>query len=48
LKPFFEVDVQLKNDEVVLNPSLNEIQKAINRAATAVLKCSKELLSWDL
>ena len=47
LKPFFEVDVQLYSNEVRLNPSLDEIQKAINRAATAVLRCSKNLYNWD-
>ena len=47
LNPFFEVDVQLSGQEVQLNPSLEEIQKAINRAATAVLRCSKTLYNWD-
>lgn len=35
------------SNEVRLNPSLDEIQKAINRAATAVLRCSKNLYNWD-
>jgi len=26
---------------------LEEIQKAINKAATAVLRCSKTLYNWD-
>lgn len=30
-----------------LNPSLEEIQKSINKAATAVLRCSKKLYNWD-
>lgn len=47
LNPFFEVDVQLSGSEVRLNPSLEEIQKAINKAATAVLRCSKTLYNWD-
>ena len=47
LNPFFEVDVQLSGQEVQLNPSLEEIQKAINKAATAVLRCSKTLYNWD-
>lgn len=47
LNPFFEVDVQLSGTEVRLNPSLEEIQKAINKAATAVLRCSKTLYNWD-
>lgn len=47
MNPFFEVDVQLSGTEVRLNPSLEEIQKAINKAATAVLRCSKTLYNWD-
>jgi len=47
LKPFFEVDVKLEEEIVKLDPSLEEIQKSINRAATAVLSCSKKLLRWD-
>jgi dynein heavy chain len=46
-QPFFEVNVTLEEGDVKLKPSLNEIQKAINRAATAVLSCSKQLLGWD-
>jgi hypothetical protein len=30
-----------------LKPSLDDIQKAINRAATAVLSCSKKMMGWD-
>ena len=44
---FFEVNVTLEEGDVKLRPSLNEIQKAINRAATAVLSCSKQLIGWD-
>lgn len=47
LQPLFEVFVKLENGVVTLEPSLEDIQKAINRAATAVLKCSKKLLGWD-
>jgi len=47
LKPFFEVDVKLEDGIVKLDPSLDEIQKSINRAATAVLSCSKKLLRLD-
>ena len=47
-KPFFDVHVQLINAEpyVVLNPSLDEVQKAINQSATAVLSCSKFMTPW--
>lgn len=44
---FFEVDLQLNGDEVVLNPSVTDIQAAINGGAVAVLKCSKMIEAWD-
>ena len=37
----------LLDGQVQLRPSLEEIQKAINRAATAVLSCSKRMMGWD-
>eukprot|EP00658_Telonema_sp_P-2_P083320 TRINITY_DN8993_c0_g2_i1.p1 TRINITY_DN8993_c0_g2~~TRINITY_DN8993_c0_g2_i1.p1 ORF type:complete len:4024 (-),score=1669.66 TRINITY_DN8993_c0_g2_i1:145-12216(-) len=47
-KPFFDVHVQLISTEphVVLHPSLDEVQKAINMSATAVLSCSKYMTPW--
>ncbi|KAH9103464.1 hypothetical protein AeMF1_002875 [Aphanomyces euteiches] len=45
-RPFFEVDVQLSIPRVQLNPSLDEIQLAINRAAQTVLAAAKELYDW--
>lgn len=45
-RPFFEVDVQLSVPSVRLSPSLDDIQRAINRSAVAVLKCSKSLHEW--
>ncbi|KAG9402276.1 hypothetical protein AC1031_006904 [Aphanomyces cochlioides] len=45
-RPFFEVDVQLSVPSVRLSPSLEDIQRAINRSAVAVLKCSKTLYMW--
>ncbi|RHY51106.1 hypothetical protein DYB38_003376 [Aphanomyces astaci] len=45
-RPFFEVDVQLSVPSVRLSPSLDDIQRAINRSAVAVLKCSKTLFTW--
>jgi dynein heavy chain, axonemal len=41
------VEVKLEGKEVKLFPTLDEIQKSINRAATAVLRCSRSLLHWD-
>lgn len=45
-RPFFEVDVQLSVPSVRLSPSLADIQRAINRSAVAVLKCSKNIYLW--
>ena len=45
-RPFFDVDVQLAVPAVRLSPSLEDIQKAINKAAQAVLRCTKKLYDW--
>ena len=45
-KPFFEVDITLSVPSVRLNPSLDEIQRAINRASVAVLGASKKMYQW--
>lgn len=45
-RPFFEVDVQLSVPSVRLSPSLDDIQKALNKSALAVLRCSKFLWNW--
>ena len=44
---FFEVDLQLDGVGVRLDPSVEEIQAAINGGAVAVLKCSKMIEAWD-
>lgn len=44
--PFFEVDVQLSVPSVRLSPTLDDIQRAINRSAVAVLGCSKKMWQW--
>jgi dynein heavy chain len=45
-EPFFEVDVQLAVPSVRLSPSLDEIQRAINRASVAVLGAAKKMYQW--
>eukprot|EP00949_MAST-11_sp_MAST-11-sp1_P002825 g2825.t1 len=45
-RPFFEVDVQLAVPSVRLSPSLDDIQRAVNKAALAVLRVSKNIWSW--
>lgn len=47
LKPFFEVDVHLDGDTCTLKPTLEEVQSAINRAASHVLKSTKHVQNWN-
>ena len=47
LKPFFDVDVLLENGQWILKPSLEDIQSAINRAASHVLKRTKNVQNWN-
>jgi len=45
-RPFFDVDIELSLPLVTMNPSLDEIQAAINRCALNILRCSKHILQW--
>mgnify|MGYP003961386239 CR=1 FL=1 len=45
-KPFFKVNVLLTIPEVSLNPKLDDVQKAINKAAIAVLEFSHNMSVW--
>lgn len=47
LKAFFEVDVHLEGDICILKPNLEEVQSAINRAASHVLKSTKNVQNWN-
>lgn len=47
LKPFFEVDVHLDGPKCILKPSLEDVQSAINRAASHVLKSTKKVQNWN-
>eukprot|EP01138_Halocafeteria_seosinensis_P007479 gb/GECG01007645.1/.p1 GENE.gb/GECG01007645.1/~~gb/GECG01007645.1/.p1 ORF type:complete len:3314 (+),score=514.53 gb/GECG01007645.1/:1-9942(+) len=44
--PFFEIEVKLSVPSVDLQPSLEEVQDAINRTALAVLSSTKEIWDW--
>ena len=46
VEPFFEVDVQLSVPSVRLSPSLEDIQRAINRSAVAILGTAKRMFLW--
>eukprot|EP00698_Gefionella_okellyi_P007649 TRINITY_DN186_c0_g2_i2.p1 TRINITY_DN186_c0_g2~~TRINITY_DN186_c0_g2_i2.p1 ORF type:complete len:4464 (+),score=1326.13 TRINITY_DN186_c0_g2_i2:41-13432(+) len=46
LRPFFDVDVELSIPDVVLSPSLEEIQEGLNQVALAVLRSSKGMFLW--
>ena len=48
VQPFFEVDIQLAAPQVVLHPSLDEIQECINKSAQAILRCFKTVKDWTL
>jgi len=45
-RPFFDVDVELSVPHIALNPSLEDIQGAINTTAKEVLAASQELVAW--
>eukprot|EP00939_MAST-03C_sp_MAST-3C-sp1_P000535 g535.t1 len=45
--PFFSIDVQLVVPYVRLNPSLDAVQKSVNRAARAMIECTKEASKWS-
>ena len=45
-RPFFDVDIELSLPLVTMNPSLDEIQAAINRCALNILRCSKSIYQW--
>jgi dynein heavy chain len=45
-RPFFDVDVELTIPNVSMNPSLDDIQKAVNHTAVLILNCSKKLWAW--
>ena len=45
-RPFFEVDVQLAVPSVRLSPPLDDIQRAVNKAALHILQVSKSLWDW--
>lgn len=48
--PFFqadvEVDISLGPDAIVMKPSLDDIQDAINNTAVGILKSTKQLMAW--
>eukprot|EP00960_Hanusia_phi_P046745 758011-Hanusia_phi.AAC.1 len=45
-RPFFDVDIELTNSIVTMNPSLDEIQNAVNRCALNILRTSKLIFQW--
>lgn len=47
-RPFFDVDIELKVPEVVMNPRVDDIQAAINTIAKRMLQSSKMLPCWGM
>lgn len=46
-KPFFEINLEMdRNKNIKLNPSIEDVQKAINNAAKEILSCSKKIFNW--
>ena len=45
-QPMFQVTLQLSIPTVVLKPTLDNVQDAINQAAKAVLECARTLWDW--
>jgi len=46
-KPFFEIKLEMdEKKEIILNPSIESVQKAINNAAKEILSCSKKIYNW--
>ncbi|KAA0162679.1 hypothetical protein FNF28_04622 [Cafeteria roenbergensis] len=46
-RPFFVLDVQLSAPAVRLVPSLDDVQRALNKAAAAVIRTSKRVFEWE-
>ena len=46
-RPFFEIFVNLQTPKVQITPDLEDVQRAINKSALAVLKCTKSLYDWN-
>jgi dynein heavy chain len=45
-RPFFDVNVELSVPYVMLNPPLEDVQRAVNGVAKKVLKASLEITRW--
>ena len=46
-KPFFELHIELSVPNVTVDPSLDDVQKAISKACVAVLRIAKGVYDWD-
>ena len=45
-RPFFEVEVELSVPNIQMNPGLEDIQSAVNRAALHILRATKKVYIW--
>uniref|UniRef100_A0A7S0HBM9 Uncharacterized protein n=1 Tax=Hanusia phi TaxID=3032 RepID=A0A7S0HBM9_9CRYP len=45
-RPFFEVEVELSVPHIQMNPSLEDVQSAVNRAALHILRATKKVYIW--
>lgn len=46
LQPFFQVDVELCVPSVTINPSLDDIQSAIDKCAVEIIRSTQQIASW--
>jgi dynein heavy chain len=45
--PFFEINLEMnEKKELILKPTIESVQGAINNAAKEVLSCSKKIYNW--
>ena len=47
-QPFFQVDVELCVPSVTMNPSLDDIQAAINQCAMQIIRSTQQIAAWKM
>jgi dynein heavy chain len=47
VQPFFQVDVELSIPSVTMNPSLDDVQSAINQCAMQIIGSTRHIAAWN-
>ena len=47
MQPFFQVDVELSIPSVTMNPSLDDVQSAINQCAMQIIGSTRHIAAWN-